>query len=129
MAGTIPFLFTPQSTQCCLQTHPCQGYTSVPPSTSILQTPPEATNPQIEDSGSSQEDYRPCSTTFSGCLCWVQLFEQRKFPLLQKSPWSMLLEVSHLPRAPSLECLFCPTASSPVPCCSEFHFLLLFERG
>lgn len=54
--------------------------------------------------------------------------KKKKFPILQKSLWSVLLEVSHLPRALSPECLFCPTTSLPVPCCSEFHFLLLFKR-
>lgn len=129
-AWAIPFLFPAAlHAQCWLRIHPCQGYTSVPLPCLFFKPPPVATNPKTEDSGSSQQDYRRCSTTLSGCLSWVQPFEQKKLPLLQKIPWSMLLEVSHLPRAPSPECLFCPTTSWPVPCCSEFHFLLLFERG
>lgn len=42
---------------------------------------------------------------------------------------SALLEVSHLPRAPFPECLFCPTTSLPTPLCSEFQFFSIFWEG
>lgn len=63
---------------------------------------------------------------FQVCLWWVWGSLGKKLLLLRKSPWSVLLEVNHLTRAPFPECLFCPNTSSPMPLCSEslfFYFL------
>ena len=107
--------------------HPCQGDTSVPLSTS-LQTPSRAnksTSWTLCFFLSGLRLLRCClpSLSLRGAAPWV-----KNSSLLQRSPWSVLLEVCHLTRAPFPECLFCPITGSPIPLCSEFHLLLPFER-
>lgn len=94
LVGVCPLLFPPVHSTNSKCNH-CGGTSLCPPHLSFSH-PPEATCSWSEGCGVSQEDYGCSNATFPGCLCWMQLFEQKPlFSTKKKSPQPVLLEVSH----------------------------------